>query len=71
MRSARDFAKKPAFYHPSPPRRGRVALGRHSEKKRIMTSQDKPGIVFAHGVWLDGSYFNKVIPALQADGHQG
>ncbi|OBF00214.1 alpha/beta fold hydrolase [Mycobacterium sp. 852002-10029_SCH5224772] len=31
---------------------------------------DKPAIVFCHGVWADGSCFNKVIPALQADGHQ-
>jgi len=26
--------------------------------------------VFCHGIWADGSCFNKVIPALQADGHQ-
>lgn len=30
----------------------------------------KPTIVFCHGVWADGSCFNKVIPALQADGHE-
>jgi len=30
----------------------------------------KPGIVFAHGLWADGSCFQKVIPALQADGHE-
>ena len=30
----------------------------------------KPGIVFCHGLWADGSCFSKVIPALQADGHQ-
>lgn len=29
----------------------------------------KPGIVFAHGLWADGSCFQKVIPALQAEGH--
>ena len=28
----------------------------------------KPGIVFAHGLWADGSCFQKLIPALQADG---
>jgi pimeloyl-ACP methyl ester carboxylesterase len=28
-----------------------------------------PSIVFCHGIWADGSCFNKVIPALQADGH--
>ena len=30
----------------------------------------KPTIVFCHGIWADGSCFNKVIPALQADGHE-
>jgi pimeloyl-ACP methyl ester carboxylesterase len=30
----------------------------------------KASIVFAHGLWADGSCFRKVIPALQADGHQ-
>ena len=29
----------------------------------------KPTIVFCHGIWADGSCFNKVIPPLQADGH--
>jgi len=26
--------------------------------------------VFCHGIWADGSCFNKVIPTLQADGHE-
>jgi pimeloyl-ACP methyl ester carboxylesterase len=30
----------------------------------------KPSIVFCHGIWADGSCFNKLIPALQADGHE-
>src|SRR6202030_1149800 len=30
----------------------------------------KPSIVFCHGIWADGSCFAKVIPALQAEGHQ-
>jgi pimeloyl-ACP methyl ester carboxylesterase len=30
----------------------------------------KPSIVFAHGLWADGSSFRKVIPTLQAEGHQ-
>ncbi len=34
-----------------------------------MSSARKPGIVFCHGIWADGSCFSKVIPALQADGH--
>jgi len=35
-----------------------------------MSLQRKPTIVFCHGIWADGSCFNKVIPALQADGHE-
>ena len=35
-----------------------------------MSTQSKATIVFCHGIWADGSCFNKVIPALQADGHQ-
>src|SRR5882672_12565984 len=35
-----------------------------------MSVQTKPSIVFAHGLWADGSCFNKVIPALQAEGHE-
>jgi pimeloyl-ACP methyl ester carboxylesterase len=34
------------------------------------STQAKPTIVFCHGIWADGSCFNKVIPTLQADGHQ-
>ena len=35
-----------------------------------MSLPEKPSIVFAHGIWADGSCFNKVIPTLQADGYQ-
>ncbi|MEO6922309.1 MAG: alpha/beta hydrolase [Bryocella sp.] len=35
-----------------------------------MSSQRKPTIVFCHGIWADGSCFSKVIPTLQADGHE-
>src|SRR5215467_2732068 len=35
-----------------------------------MPTQTKPSIVFAHGLWADGSCFSKLIPALQADGHE-
>jgi pimeloyl-ACP methyl ester carboxylesterase len=35
-----------------------------------MSSQRKATIVFCHGIWADGSCFSKVIPALQADGHE-
>jgi pimeloyl-ACP methyl ester carboxylesterase len=30
----------------------------------------KPSIVFAHGLWADGSCYSKVIPALQAEGYE-
>ena len=30
----------------------------------------KPSIVFVHGIWADGSSFSKLIPALQAEGHE-
>jgi pimeloyl-ACP methyl ester carboxylesterase len=35
-----------------------------------MSKQTKPSIVFAHGLWADGSCFGKLIPALQAEGHE-
>jgi len=34
------------------------------------SAQTKPSIVFCHGLWADGSCFSKLIPALQAEGHQ-
>jgi pimeloyl-ACP methyl ester carboxylesterase len=35
-----------------------------------MSKPTKPSIVFCHGIWADGSCFSKVIPALQAEGHE-
>lgn len=35
-----------------------------------MPSGNKPSIVFAHGLWADGSCYSKLIPTLQAEGHQ-
>jgi pimeloyl-ACP methyl ester carboxylesterase len=35
-----------------------------------MSMPTKPSIVFAHGLWADGSCFSKLIPTLQAEGHQ-
>ena len=35
-----------------------------------MSMQTKPSIVFCHGIWADGSCVSKVIPPLQADGHE-
>ena len=34
-----------------------------------MPNLRKPSIVFAHGLWADGSCFGKLIPTLQAEGH--
>ena len=35
-----------------------------------MTADDKPSIVFAHGLWADGSCFGQVIGELQAEGYE-
>src|SRR3569832_2185506 len=35
-----------------------------------MSTKAKPAIVFCHGIWANGSCFSKIIPALQADGHE-
>ena len=35
-----------------------------------MSKQAKPSIVFAHGLWADGSCFQKLIPTLLAEGHE-
>ncbi|MFG2340128.1 alpha/beta fold hydrolase [Streptomyces yangpuensis] len=33
-------------------------------------SPSKPSIVFAHGLWADGSCYSKLIPVLQNEGHE-
>src|ERR1700694_967537 len=45
-------------------------IGAASIKDLTMPRETKPSIVFCHGIWADGSCFSKVIPALQAEGHQ-
>src|ERR1700756_4918882 len=35
-----------------------------------MPTKSKPSIVFAHGLWADGSCFSKLIPTLQAEGYE-
>ena len=35
-----------------------------------MSTPNKLSIVFAHGLWADGSCYRKVIPTLQAEGHE-
>src|SRR5215469_7778888 len=39
-------------------------------RKESKMKGTKASIVFCHGIWADGSCFSKVIPALQAEGHQ-
>src|ERR1700752_1011388 len=45
------------------------AMKRNKEHK-MKSTESKPSIVFAHGIWADGSCFNKVIPTLQAEGYE-
>ena len=40
----------------------------YEEESKMKDTQ--PSIVFCHGIWADGSCFSKVMPALQAEGHQ-
>jgi len=37
---------------------------------KARSTETKPSIVLCHGIWADGSCFSKVIPTLQAEGHQ-
>jgi len=41
-----------------------------NKEDKMKSAESKPSIVFCHGIWADGSSFSKVIPALQAEGHQ-
>jgi pimeloyl-ACP methyl ester carboxylesterase len=50
---------------PQPPNRLSFAT-----EESAMSTKTKPSIVFAHGLWADGSCFSKLIPALQAEGHE-
>lgn len=36
----------------------------------MSTADKKPSIVFSHGIWADGSCFQKLIPTLRAEGHE-
>jgi pimeloyl-ACP methyl ester carboxylesterase len=50
------------------PNQTRPSIGK--EVSIMKTSmQGKPSIVFAHGIWADGSCFQKLIPTLRAEGH--
>jgi pimeloyl-ACP methyl ester carboxylesterase len=38
--------------------------------EEVMGNTNKPGIVFCHGLWADGSCFSKLISALQEEGYE-
>jgi RNA polymerase sigma factor (sigma-70 family) len=61
----RDFA--PAVFKSS---ESTAAIRERRTKVNAKSTQGTPSIVFCHGLWADGSCFSKVIPALQAAGHQ-
>src|ERR1700761_5729384 len=42
----------------------------HHNHKGVDHMSGKPSIVFVHGIWADGSCFSKLIPPLQAEGHE-
>ena len=48
----------------------RYSLREQSDGKHRQTNYRKVSIVFCHGIWADASCFSKLIPALQADGHE-
>src|SRR5580700_5423917 len=56
---------------PHTPTSNSSAEGEQNEKEsKMKPTQTKPGIVFVHGLWADGSCFSKVIAPLQAEGYQ-
>src|SRR5271169_5497566 len=61
--------KQPNSSKRLPPPRYPVS-NRWPKENKMNPTQTKPSIVFCHGIWADGSCFNKVIPTLQAEGHQ-
>jgi pimeloyl-ACP methyl ester carboxylesterase len=42
----------------------------NQKSKETNMTKKKKSIVFCHGIWADGSCFNKVIPTLQAEGYE-
>jgi pimeloyl-ACP methyl ester carboxylesterase len=41
-----------------------------NKELRMTAIKNKPSIVLVHGLWADGSCFSKLIPTLQAEGHE-
>jgi hypothetical protein len=50
--------------------RAQTSQTKQGGNMKSQPSETKASIVFCHGIWADGSCFSKVIPALQAEGHQ-
>src|SRR6516162_5607579 len=46
------------------------AVAATSSQRSTENAMSKPSIVFAHGIWADGSSFQKLIPTLKAEGHE-
>src|SRR6202795_608043 len=67
MSSSEDSASLVAALSQSTPSLAAPSRGKYSKKENSMS---KPSIVFSHGIWADGSCFQKLIPALRAEGHQ-
>jgi pimeloyl-ACP methyl ester carboxylesterase len=44
--------------------------GKRRTTMTAKSTQTKPGIVFCHGLWADGSCFSKLIGPLQAEGYE-
>jgi hypothetical protein len=40
------------------------------QRDNAMGKPEKPSTVFVHGIWADGSCFQKLIPTLRAEGHE-
>jgi pimeloyl-ACP methyl ester carboxylesterase len=46
------------------------AVAATSRQGSMENAMSKPSIVFAHGIWADGSSFQKLIPTLKAEGRE-
>src|SRR5580765_818195 len=58
-------------FPPSSARGGRPSSAQTKSRLEVsMSNNRKPSIVFAHGLWADGSCYSKVIDLLQADGYE-
>ena len=72
--SRREWGQEHAFLNRAPEeqvwRLVETMKGKRRTTITAQSTQTKPSVVFCHGVWADGSCFNKVIPTIQAEGHQ-